>query len=38
MVPSADYEPTSVYEITPDGAAQPRGSVPGWAIELFALR
>lgn len=38
MVPSADYESTSVYEITPDGAAQPRWTVQGWATELFALR
>jgi hypothetical protein len=38
MVPSADYESTSVYELALDDAAELRWSVPGWATELYQLR
>jgi hypothetical protein len=38
MVPSADHDSTSVYELALDGAPELRWSVPGWATELPPLR
>jgi hypothetical protein len=38
LVPSADYESTSVHELGIDGTATLRWSIPGWATELLRLR
>ncbi|MET0386984.1 MAG: hypothetical protein ABW321_13545 [Polyangiales bacterium] len=37
-IPAADYSETAIYEVLPDGRAEKRFDVEGWAYKLFKVR